>query len=90
MKWTVIHLVKKLLNLLKAQSLLTCKQELMMKSYPIHVLIYNFFKIYFNVIFYVFLIHQTAGHGSQEVACLLFARSEAGTVGSNPTQSMDV
>jgi hypothetical protein len=26
-----------------------------------------------------------AGHGSQAVACFLFARSEAVTVGSNPT-----
>jgi hypothetical protein len=31
-----------------------------------------------------------AGHGSREVACFLFARSEAVTVGSNPTQGMDV
>jgi hypothetical protein len=31
-----------------------------------------------------------AGHGSREVACFLFARSEAGTVSSNPTQGMDV
>jgi hypothetical protein len=27
-----------------------------------------------------------AGHGSRAVACILFARSEAGTVGSNPTR----
>jgi hypothetical protein len=33
---------------------------------------------------------QVAGHGSREVACFLFARSEAGTVGSNPNQGMDV
>jgi hypothetical protein len=32
----------------------------------------------------------TAGHGSRAVACILFARSEAGIVGSNPTQGMDV
>jgi hypothetical protein len=31
-----------------------------------------------------------AGHGSRAVACFLFARSEAVTVGSNPTQGMDV
>jgi hypothetical protein len=30
------------------------------------------------------------GHGSRAVACFLFARSEAGTVGSNTTQGMDV
>jgi hypothetical protein len=33
---------------------------------------------------------STAGHGSRAVACFLFARSEAVTVGSNPTQGMDV
>jgi hypothetical protein len=33
---------------------------------------------------------KSAGHGSREVACCLFARSEAVTVGSNPTQGMDV
>jgi hypothetical protein len=33
---------------------------------------------------------DAAGHGSREVACFLFARSEAVTVGSNPTQGMDV
>jgi hypothetical protein len=33
---------------------------------------------------------SNAGHGSREVACFLFARSEAVTVGSNPTQGMDV
>jgi hypothetical protein len=31
-----------------------------------------------------------AGHGSRAVAYILFARSEAGTVGSNPTQDMEV
>jgi hypothetical protein len=31
-----------------------------------------------------------AGHGNQAVACFLFTRSEAVTVGSNPTQGMDV
>jgi hypothetical protein len=31
-----------------------------------------------------------AGHGSRAVAWFLFARSEAVTVGSNPTQGMDV
>jgi hypothetical protein len=31
-----------------------------------------------------------AGHGSRAVACSVFARSEAGTVGSNPTQGRDV
>jgi hypothetical protein len=36
------------------------------------------------------LCHEVAGHGSRAVACFLFARSEAGTVGSNPTQGMDV
>jgi hypothetical protein len=30
------------------------------------------------------------GHGSRAVACFLFARSEAVTVGSNPTQGMDI
>jgi hypothetical protein len=35
-------------------------------------------------------IEPCAGHGSREVACFLFARSEAVTVGSNPTQGMDV
>jgi hypothetical protein len=34
--------------------------------------------------------HWNAGHGSRAVACFLFARSEAVTVGSNPTQGMDV
>jgi hypothetical protein len=29
-----------------------------------------------------------AGHGTRTVACFLFARSEAGTVGSNPTQGL--
>jgi hypothetical protein len=33
---------------------------------------------------------EEAGHGSRAVACFLFARSEAVTVGSNPTQGMDV
>jgi hypothetical protein len=32
-----------------------------------------------------------AGHGSRAVyGCTVFARSEAGIVGSNPTQDMDV
>jgi hypothetical protein len=33
---------------------------------------------------------EWAGHGSRAVACFLFVRSEAVTVGSNPTQDMDV
>jgi hypothetical protein len=36
------------------------------------------------------LSNQIAGHGGREVACFLFARSEAVTVGSNPTQGIDV
>jgi hypothetical protein len=36
------------------------------------------------------LVGAKAGHGSRAVACFLFARLEAGTVGSNPTQGMDV
>jgi hypothetical protein len=35
----------------------------------------------------LFLLHT--GHGSR-AACTVFARSEAGIVGSNPTQGMDV
>jgi hypothetical protein len=31
-----------------------------------------------------------AGHGSRAIACFLFARSEAVTVGSNPTQGIYV
>jgi hypothetical protein len=36
------------------------------------------------------IITVVAGHSSREVACFLFARSETVTVGSNPTQGMDV
>jgi hypothetical protein len=38
----------------------------------------------------VSVIPEVAGHGSRAVECSVFARSEAGTVGSNPTQGMDV
>jgi hypothetical protein len=34
--------------------------------------------------------YYDAGHGSRAVACFLFARSEAVTVGSNLTQGMNV
>jgi hypothetical protein len=36
------------------------------------------------------VMYNLAGHGSRAVAYFLFARSEAVTVGSNPTQGMDV
>jgi hypothetical protein len=39
---------------------------------------------------YIYIYIYITGHGSRAVACFLFARSEAGTVGSNPTQGMDV
>jgi hypothetical protein len=35
-------------------------------------------------------IPLNAGHGSRAVACFLIALSELVTVGSNPTQGMDV
>jgi hypothetical protein len=38
----------------------------------------------------MFLVGYITSHGSRAVACFLFARSEAVTVGSNPTQGMDV
>jgi hypothetical protein len=37
-----------------------------------------------------YVIQEIPGHGSRVVVCFLFARSVAGTVGSNPTQGMDV
>jgi hypothetical protein len=43
-----------------------------------------------NFLFYLTVLCTLAGHGSRAVACFLFVRSEAVTVGSNPTQGMDV
>jgi hypothetical protein len=47
--------------------------------------------IYLLILYLTTLKYEDAGHGTERSkACTVFARSEAGIVGSNPTQGMDV